>query len=145
MPCKHAVATIWDMEINGLKGGIPESWVHSSYWLRTWQKMYSFKIDPVNGQDFWPKSTIPITLTPPVHHTQVGRPKKKRKKSADELIQGIVKKGKLSRAGKTVACKLCKNLGHNRRSCKGQQMGSQPGASSKSSQGAESAATKRRT
>ncbi|GJY95978.1 transposase, MuDR [Tanacetum coccineum] len=36
MPCKHAVASIWNMANNGLEPGIPESWVHESYWLKTW-------------------------------------------------------------------------------------------------------------
>ncbi|GJU34568.1 retrovirus-related pol polyprotein from transposon TNT 1-94 [Tanacetum coccineum] len=44
MPYKHAVASINDMGNNGMAIGMPETWVHSSYWLRTWQKMYSFKV-----------------------------------------------------------------------------------------------------
>ncbi|GKA07996.1 mutator type transposase [Tanacetum coccineum] len=40
MPCKHAVASIWNMANNGLEPGIPESWVHESYWLKTWVDMY---------------------------------------------------------------------------------------------------------
>ncbi|GKC55287.1 mutator type transposase, partial [Tanacetum coccineum] len=50
-----------------------------------------------------------------------GRPPKKRKKSAME-VEEMVKHEKLTRAGKTVRCLLCKQLGHNRRSCKGQTM-----------------------
>ncbi|GJT83696.1 hypothetical protein Tco_1058038 [Tanacetum coccineum] len=61
-----------------------------------------FKINPCNGPDMWKKSPSPITLTPPDYHTPVGRPPKKRKKSAAELYDGMVKKGKLSRAGKSV-------------------------------------------
>ncbi|GKC28875.1 mutator type transposase [Tanacetum coccineum] len=63
MPCKHAVACIWDMANNGLEPGIPESWVHESYWLKTWEEMYRFKINPCNGPDMWPESDTPITLT----------------------------------------------------------------------------------
>ena len=55
MPCKHAVAAINDMANNGMVGGIPESYVHACYWLRTWKDMYSFTIDPVNGPEFWRK------------------------------------------------------------------------------------------
>nr|GEW07216.1 ribonuclease H-like domain-containing protein [Tanacetum cinerariifolium] len=51
----------------------------------------------------------------------VGKPPKKRKKSAMK-VEEMVKHGKLTRAGKTVRCLLCKQLGHNRRSCKGQTM-----------------------
>ncbi|GJS99010.1 hypothetical protein Tco_0820180 [Tanacetum coccineum] len=62
--------------------------------------MIRFKINPCNGPNMWKKSPSPITLTPPDYHTPVGRPSKKRKKSAAELFDGMVKKGKLSRAGK---------------------------------------------
>ncbi|GKD38650.1 translation elongation factor 1, partial [Tanacetum coccineum] len=117
----HAVACIWDMASNGQEHGIPESWVSESYWLSTWQDMYRFKINPCNGPDMWKKSPSPITLTPPDYHTPVGRPPKKRKKSAAELYDGMVKKGKLSRAGKSLTCNKCGQVGHNQRSCKGQR------------------------
>ncbi|GKF10247.1 mutator type transposase, partial [Tanacetum coccineum] len=49
----------------------------------------------------------------------IGRPPKKRKKSADELSsQKMTSGGKLSRIGKTVTCDTCKKPGHNKRSCK---------------------------
>ncbi|GKA84888.1 mutator type transposase [Tanacetum coccineum] len=121
IPCKHAVACIWDMATNGQEPGIPESWVSECYWLSTWQEMYSFKINPCNGPDMWKKSPSPITLTPPDYHTPIGRPPKKRKKSAAELFDGMVKNGKLSRAGKSVTCNKCGQVGHNSRSCKGQR------------------------
>lgn len=109
------------MVANGVTIGVPETWVNACYWLRTWKQMYSFKVNPVSGRQYWPKSVNNITLIPPEHHTQVGRPAKKRKRSAIE-VEEMVKKGKLSRAGKTVRCLLCKELGHNRRSCKGQKL-----------------------
>ncbi|GJX12766.1 mutator type transposase, partial [Tanacetum coccineum] len=75
MPCKHAVAAIWNMAKNGLEPGIPETWPY-----------YSYTSD---------------------YHTPIGRPPKKRKKSVAELYDGMVKDGKLSRAGKTVTCLKC--------------------------------------
>ncbi|GJY90366.1 mutator type transposase [Tanacetum coccineum] len=41
MPCKHTAASIWKMASNGLEPGIPESWVHETYWMKTWEDMYS--------------------------------------------------------------------------------------------------------
>ncbi|KAJ9541378.1 hypothetical protein OSB04_027884 [Centaurea solstitialis] len=120
IPCKHAVAAIWFMAENGGNVGSPEMWVHPCYWLDTWKAVYSFTINPITGMDMWPKSSCPTTLTPPLHHKQIGRPKKKRKKSVDELSQPVVKGGKLSRVGKTVTCLKCKKKGHNSRTCKGQ-------------------------
>lgn len=116
MPCKHAVAVIWNMGVNGLDVGMPETWVHRVYWLDTWMKTYSFTISPVNGRSHWPKSNRPITLLPPFYHTPAGRPKKNRRKTADErssMNQG----GKLSRQHKTVNCGNCGHFGHNRKKC----------------------------
>nr|GEX70558.1 hypothetical protein [Tanacetum cinerariifolium] len=111
MPCKHAVGAIWNMAENGLEPGIPESWVHPRYWLVTWEEMYRFKINPCNGPDLWPPSNSPITYTPPEYHKPAGRPSKKRKKSAVELFDGLVKNGKLSRFGQTVTyCKCGKKV-----------------------------------
>nr|GEV67865.1 hypothetical protein [Tanacetum cinerariifolium] len=71
IPCKHAVACIWDLASNGQEPGIPESWLSECYWLSTWQEMYRFKINPCNGPGMWMKSPSPITLTPPDYHTHV--------------------------------------------------------------------------
>nr|GEV90517.1 hypothetical protein [Tanacetum cinerariifolium] len=55
-----------------------------------------FKINPCNGPDLWPPSDTPITYTSPEYHKPAGRPSKKRKKSDVELLNGLVKNGKLS-------------------------------------------------
>mgnify|MGYP001606204419 FL=1 len=31
IPCKHSIATIWDMRLNNENVGIPETWVHPTY------------------------------------------------------------------------------------------------------------------
>ena len=131
IPCKHAVAAMWDMELNGQKVGSPEQLVHPTYWLQTWKEMYKVKIDPINGRGMWPISQCPTTLLPPKHHKQVGRPKKKRRKTKDELAARSSNNGKkLTKKWMTVTCSKCKNRGHNARSCKGQ------GGESHSSKGA---------
>ncbi|KAI3704867.1 hypothetical protein L1987_75096 [Smallanthus sonchifolius] len=124
MPCRHAVACIWNMATHGLDDGIVEKWVDPCYWLETWKKVYAHIINPINGRDLWTPSSCPTTLTAPKHHKQVGRPKKKRKKSAEEvreLSQTISTSGKMSRKGNTVTCDKCKKKGHNSRTCKGQE------------------------
>ncbi|GJT00350.1 zinc finger BED domain-containing protein RICESLEEPER 2-like protein [Tanacetum coccineum] len=55
----------------------------------------------------------------PKHHVQVGRPRKKRKRSKHEN-EPFVKVGKLSRKGRTITCQSCGNIGHNKATCKGQ-------------------------
>ncbi|GKA08730.1 hypothetical protein Tco_0688061 [Tanacetum coccineum] len=49
----------------------------------------------------------------------VGRPKKKRKRSKHE-DEPFVKDGKLSKKGRTITCQSCRNIGHNKATCKGQ-------------------------
>ncbi|GJV87771.1 mutator type transposase [Tanacetum coccineum] len=122
IPCQSKqVACIWTSQAMVKTRYTRNIGVSECYWLSTWQDMYRFKINPCNGPDMWKKSPSPITLTPPDYHTPVGRPPKKRKKSAAELYDGMVKKGKLSRAGKSLTCNKCGQVGHNQRSCKGQR------------------------
>ena len=115
IPCRHVVACIHDMADNDMDVGLPESWVHKSYTLETWKEVYSFKVNPVQGPQFWEKFDCPTTLLPPKQVPQIGRPQKKRKRSAGEI--NMVKGGKLTRQGKTVTCGICKGTGHNKRSC----------------------------
>ncbi|KAJ9548086.1 hypothetical protein OSB04_020629 [Centaurea solstitialis] len=60
IPCMHVVACIWFMQANG--------------------EVYSFHIDPISGREHWPHADYGTTVTAPTHHTQIGRPKKKRRK-----------------------------------------------------------------
>nr|XP_043633429.1 uncharacterized protein LOC122604617 [Erigeron canadensis] len=102
MPCKHAVCGIWNARDNSVHDTIVEDWVDPCYRLDTWKEVYSFKVEPVTGSFSWPKNNCPTRLLPPVHKTQVGRPKKLRRKSVMELEEGkMVKNGKLTRTGKT--------------------------------------------
>ncbi|KAI3509052.1 hypothetical protein L1887_24076 [Cichorium endivia] len=119
IPCKHSIVAIWDMRKNKQDTGLPETWVHPTYWLKTWKDMYSFKIEPINGRRMWQKYACPTTLLPPKHHVPIGRPKKKRTKSALEL-EDMTKGSRASRKEKSVTCSACKKVGHNKRSCKGQ-------------------------
>lgn len=138
MPCKHVVATIWDMSLNDQQVAIPERWVHPCYWLKTWKSMYDFKVNPINGRNGWPKSTCPAILTPPKHHTQVGRPKKKRRKSQEEISDRLVQGGKVTRAGISGKCNKCGFFGHNSRTCTGPTDG---GASDSKKRAAKDGAT----
>nr|KAJ0220444.1 hypothetical protein LSAT_V11C200094290 [Lactuca sativa] len=119
IPCSHLVSAIWDKVEHGAKNVPPlEEWVHPCYRLSTWNEMYKYKVQPINGRSMWPKSDCPTTLTPPKHTTQVGRPKKKRKRAQTEEPNNQGKS--LTRKFLTVTCSKCKNKGHNSRSCKGQ-------------------------
>ncbi|XP_022031576.1 uncharacterized protein LOC110932556 [Helianthus annuus] len=117
MPCKHAVVVNWTMAQYGMNPGPPETWVSEVYWMDTWKKVYKNTINPINGVNLWTPSQVPTTMIPPKHHSQIGRPSKKRKKSANEEIVPV-KHGKMSQRGNTVTCNKCNAKGHNRRSCK---------------------------
>lgn len=107
IPCKHVVEAINnmarnDMDPNGNHGGIPKDWVSPCYWLSTWKEMYQYKIEGIAGSSFWLKCTIPRNLKPPHHHVPIGRPRKKRRQSKDEIAEqamkkSMVKNGKLSK------------------------------------------------
>ncbi|XP_022024860.1 uncharacterized protein LOC110925200 [Helianthus annuus] len=135
MPCRHAVACIWNMGLHGRGDGVPERWVDRAYWLQTWKDVYACLIDPTNGMDMWLKSACPTTLVAPKYHAQLRRPKKKRKKSVveidelkgkkkplevevEKLSEQIPTTGKIPRKGNSLTCKLCKEKGHNKRTCR---------------------------
>lgn len=119
IPCRHAVAACWNMGLNAIEVGPPESWVHSCYWLSTWKEVYSHLVEPIRGSNYWEKTTHAIELLPPKHHVQVGRPKKKRRRSKYEDAP-CVDSGKLTKRGRVITCRLCGNAGHNKTTCKGQ-------------------------
>ncbi|GJS31799.1 zf-CCHC domain-containing protein [Tanacetum coccineum] len=93
------VASNWNMAANKMEVGLPESWVHPCYRLKTWKQVYSHQINPIRGKIMWPKCPIPTTILPPNQHPQVGSPNKARKKSDGEDIK-MVNNGKLSRKSK---------------------------------------------
>ncbi|KAL4579102.1 hypothetical protein LXL04_015237 [Taraxacum kok-saghyz] len=86
IPCKHSIAALHEINKNTWDYQDIYKWVDKLYWLDTWKKAYEFKIEPVKGRSMWPKSEVPIKLTLPPHHNQVGRPKKKRKRSEEERL-----------------------------------------------------------
>ncbi|CAI9259871.1 unnamed protein product [Lactuca saligna] len=140
---KHAIATIHEMADSGDNVGELYTYVNKVYWLQTWNEAYSYTVDPIKGRAMWPKSTCPFQLTPPPHHNQPGRPKTKRKRSADEKYDkqmqnhGAGEPEKLTRKFVSVRCGKCNNRGHNSRTCKGQggNAGSNEGGNAGSSQG----------
>ncbi|XP_022003004.1 uncharacterized protein LOC110900421 [Helianthus annuus] len=138
IPCRHVVAVNWDMAMNGQEVGPPESWVNECYYLETWKRVYSHTIGPINGRELWPKSQVPTNLTPPLHHTPIGKHKKKRRKDAVELQDEVERAsqarnkrnraaeadneqamvgGKFTRKWKSVKCQKCGEKGHNQRTC----------------------------
>ncbi|XP_022007179.1 uncharacterized protein LOC110906338 [Helianthus annuus] len=122
MPCRHAVAALWEMGATGGRVGALESWVHPVYIMKRWKLVYSHKINPINGRTMWAKVQCPITIRPPKHHTQVGRPKKTRKRSAVKM-EDLALTGRLTKKNTKGKCTKCGAKGHNIRTCKGEKTG----------------------
>jgi len=74
---------------------------------------YSSMIYPVNGQDLWMRTECTDLQPPPVKR-QPGRPKKKRRLNASELIRD---NSQMKRATCGIKCSRCKQTGHNKSTC----------------------------
>ncbi|KAK1432137.1 hypothetical protein QVD17_09029 [Tagetes erecta] len=77
------------MSENNIPAGIPEASVSEVYWLDTWKKAYLNVIEPVTSSDLWTPIAWPTTLIPPKHHKPIGRLRKMRKKSVEEVQAGF--------------------------------------------------------
>ncbi|XP_042018886.1 uncharacterized protein LOC121766685 [Salvia splendens] len=106
IPCQHAVCVLHS---EGLE---PENFVAHWYIESTYLKANQFMIQPVRGKILWAE-TGKEEIAPPAHRKLPGRPKVRRKKDKNE----IQKAGKLSRKGRIMTCKICKQPGHNIRRC----------------------------
>ncbi|CAI9281867.1 unnamed protein product [Lactuca saligna] len=89
IPCKHAIATLYEMTKNSEDVGDIYRWVNKLYWLDTWKNTYSYKVEPIKGRIMWPKRLCPTTLIRPIHHKQPGRLTKKRKKAVKLVLMEL--------------------------------------------------------
>ncbi|WVY91036.1 hypothetical protein V8G54_036550 [Vigna mungo] len=107
IPCRHAVAAI------NYKLENPEDYVHPYYKKEAYVTCYEPEIVPINGQQLW-KTSEAQSLLPPIYKTPPGRPKKLRRRDADEYVSHV----KLSKKNVLMKCSSCNAFGHNVRSCK---------------------------
>ncbi|KAL4584618.1 hypothetical protein LXL04_009222 [Taraxacum kok-saghyz] len=140
-PCKHVIAVLHNKADNGEPVGQLHTYVHKVHWLQTWKDAYVSKVEPIKGRAMWHVSDCPFKITPPPHHTQPGRPKRKRRQSMDERVasqnesQNASQRqsegqgsqagpshssqsgptGKLTRKFIKVSCRTCGKKGHNKR------------------------------
>ncbi|XP_038693818.1 uncharacterized protein LOC119991542 [Tripterygium wilfordii] len=105
IPCPHAICAIHD---NGEK---PEDYINLWYKTNTYLRAYQKPLEPIRGENMWPKSMQDVVV-PPQLRRMPGRPKKKRMREQHE----VTLKNKLSRTGMLVTCRVCKGKGHNARS-----------------------------
>ena len=91
IPCEHVVVAMYSMASDGREVGIPEDWVHQAYCLKIWKEAYNHKIECVSNSKYWPKCNIPSILLPPHHHVPIGRPRKKRRVTKNEMAENAFK------------------------------------------------------
>ncbi|XP_019154357.1 PREDICTED: uncharacterized protein LOC109150834 [Ipomoea nil] len=109
IPCKHAICAIW------LKNGKGPTYqfVSPLYSIDTYLKAYAGCINPMSGHEEWPMTDREPPL-PPLYTAKRERPKKQRKRGAEELIKDGTR---LSRGQIRLHCTKCKKAGHNARKC----------------------------
>ncbi|XP_038688330.1 uncharacterized protein LOC119987479 [Tripterygium wilfordii] len=107
IPCAHAVCAI---HYAGAKAeDYKVLWYKSNTYLRAYQK----PIEPIRGENMWPRSEQE-QVVPPKLRKMPGRPKKKRRREMHEVIL----KNNLTRVGRSMTCHVCKGKGHNARNKK---------------------------
>lgn len=110
IPCTHGISAILQ------KGDDPMNYTHWFYSVDAYLKTYEPAILPITSSDQWRKTGAPPPL-PPKYKQQPGRPKKCRRK---DPIENKAPSFKLGRKGEKKRCKICGQVGHNKRSCKAQ-------------------------
>jgi len=104
IPCRHVVAVI------NYRLEEPENYVHKYYKREAYQCTYGEQISPINGQELWPKTNSQQIL-PPTYKTPLGRPRKLRRREADENMSH----SKNSRRNMQMRCSRCHQYGYNNR------------------------------
>ncbi|XP_056170809.1 uncharacterized protein LOC115666035 isoform X1 [Syzygium oleosum] len=126
IPCCHVVAALVYLREQ------PEKWVHTCFSMEKFRQTYSHVVHAVDSKDTWPAREH---LLPPDVPKQVGRKKKQRTKSVNEVADSNLKTRKkkvvrepagikLKRQNTTITCGKCGGLGHNRYHCKNQAVAS---------------------
>ncbi|TXG57639.1 hypothetical protein EZV62_015468 [Acer yangbiense] len=103
LPCKHVVACInaWRRDLN--------DYVHNYLKNEACLKTYSFMIHPIPTESTWPDVEANDNVLPLVKKRLPGRPKLARRREVDEQRR--------DRRSNGLKCGLCREFGHNRRSC----------------------------
>ena len=108
IPCCHAISCIF------FNREAVEKYIDGCYRVSTYKACYEPVIDPINGQNMWTPTGLPL-VQPPIKRRLPGRPKKKRVREPNEPSKGHSKG-----LGIAKRCKSCGKIGHNKRSCKGE-------------------------
>ncbi|KAH7859412.1 hypothetical protein Vadar_000761 [Vaccinium darrowii] len=108
IPCAHGMAAIITHK------GDPQEYVDQCFHCSTFAKSYNYIIKPIPDQTMWVHTEFD-PISPPPLRKKSGRPKKNRRKANDEPENP--KRGGVRKHYTTLKCRLCKQPGHNARTC----------------------------
>ncbi|KAF7136344.1 hypothetical protein RHSIM_Rhsim08G0130100 [Rhododendron simsii] len=106
LPYKHAASCISHKRMN------IEEFCHTHYHRDTYLRAHGEIIHPLHDETMWEEVPGELVQPPPLKRLS-SRPRKSRRRAADELAPG----GSESRRSCTVRCANCKEIGHNKRTC----------------------------
>ncbi|XP_039132322.1 uncharacterized protein LOC120269103 [Dioscorea cayenensis subsp. rotundata] len=122
LPCSHGISAIYGNNQQ------LEEFLHASYLVSTYMRVYEHYINPTNNEELWPEVNDGTrVIPPPIGRRQKGRKAKARRKEPEEIENSLKEatsnsitsrkgKQKLARKGlSTVRCTICHVEGHNKR------------------------------
>ncbi|WVZ19233.1 hypothetical protein V8G54_006555 [Vigna mungo] len=107
IPCTHAITAMKFLNLNA------EEYIAPWYRKSAYQDTYKSIVYLINGQHVWEITPYPDIL-PPKKRVMPERPKKKRRLQSWELKKND---SELRKGGRKKACAVCKQLGHNKKTC----------------------------
>ncbi|XP_026396329.1 uncharacterized protein LOC113290962 [Papaver somniferum] len=110
IPCLHGVCVLMDMRINW------DDYCNSCHLVDAMRATYAPEMGLLLGREEWDEPEDSFKMRPPIDIRKPGRPCKKRKRAYDE---GHTE-------NKVRSCTRCKTIGHNKRTCAGAPVRSNP-------------------
>lgn len=108
IPCCHALAVMKLLNLDA------EDFIPGWFRKATYEETYSSIIYSINGKNMW-EVTPYNDVFPPKKRALPGRPKKKCRLEEWELIRDETR---MRKGGLRKRCRICREMGHNRKSCK---------------------------
>lgn len=138
IPCRHACCAILH---NRNK---VEKFTDKSYRKEKYMLSYAELIHPIPDHRLWPplEDVVPQTLMPPELRRLPGRPRKNRRREAWESANTGGEDGPANPTQYRVSrgrCKICGEIGHNKRTCQRAQGGTQSSQGKKRKHGGDNA------
>ena len=110
IPCYHALAVMREENMD------PTQFVHKCYSTSMLKKTYAFTLKPVNGPNLWSPCPYEPIVAPVFKQKKVNYQFKRRPEEGEKRPRGQY--GVVPRSGGTTKCLICKECGHNKKTCR---------------------------